>query len=199
MVNPYYQNIPVDSAADASTFANEYTWAVLDVVRKGGARGLTAIEVHAKVSKKMGTSVSTSMVYGVLKRLYEQGFVHRYFDNKAGAQRNAIGWIWGGNFVDPGYSNAVTSRLSPYMKRILFPVMLKYIQEAAEVLAEDAETKKWVPRVGPSEHCKRCHISHEANEFFSSLLDIALDEFTDSDEFKEYFERAGFGVETEEE
>ena len=32
--------------------------------------------------------------------------------------------------------------------------------------------------------CKICQISHEAEEFISSLLDIPLLEFMDSDEYK---------------
>jgi hypothetical protein len=42
-------------------------------------------------------------------------------------------------------------------------------------------------------------VSHEADEFFSSLLDIALNEFMESDEFKAFMVRSNFAVESEDE
>lgn len=68
MVNAYYSYMAVGSAQEASIFANEYAWTILDVLRKGGAKGLTATDVLKNVEKELGTKVSRSKVYSILKR-----------------------------------------------------------------------------------------------------------------------------------
>lgn len=198
MTNCYYTHIAAGSAQEASIFSNQYTWTILDVVRKAGPRGLTAKDVHKKVEREMGTSVSASMVYSLLKRLYELEWIHRRYDAESEAQRHTIGVIWGGMFVDSEFDKAVTSKTLQYAEKRLYPALFEYITKSMEVLKEDSATRKWLPAPGDSESCKRCRISHEAEEFFSSLLDTVRSEFLDSDQFREFLEKNNFALPKEE-
>jgi hypothetical protein len=51
-------------------------------------------------------------------------------------------------------------------------------------LGKDENTKKWLPQ--PNTFCKICQISHEAEEFISSVLDEATAEFMDSEEYQAF-------------
>jgi predicted transcriptional regulator len=200
MPNIYYEHIPVGSAQEASVLANEYTWTILDVLRKAGAKGLTAKEVHSRVERKMGTSVSASKIYALLRRMYEEEFIHRYYDPNAEAQRHAIGQIWGGFYPNREYDEAVMAKTSSYMRKNLFPIFLEFVKKTAEELEKDPKARKWIPRSGADEHCKRCHRSHEADEFVSSLLDIAGDEFVETyEDYKEYMKKMGYSGEDDSE
>lgn len=198
MANEYYEHIVVGSAQEASIFANEYTWTILEVLRKAGPKGLTAEEVHNKVEKAIGTSVSRSKVYSLLKRLYEQEWTHKYYDNKAQAWRNTISLAWGGAYLSDDFYDAVISKTEKYLNKVLFPMFFDFVNKAKEELAKDLSTKKWLPQVGEDAHCKKCGISHEADEFFSALMYVACSEFLESDKFAEYFEKSKYSREEEE-
>ena len=199
MANAYYAHIPVASPQEASIFADEYAWAILDILRKAGAKGLTAAEVHKNVEKELGTPVSQSKVYSLLRRLYEEEWIHRYYDPEVQAQRNATGLIWGGVFIDEKFDKAVVEKEKNYIKKNLFPSFLSFIKKAMNDLSEDSTTKKWLPSAGSTNLCKRCHESHEADEFFSTLLDVIVGEFLDSDEYKEFLKQNDFAESKEEE
>lgn len=62
-------------------------------------------------------------------------------------------------------------------------MFLTFIKKALKDL--DESSKDWVPYRGAKTYCKVCGISHEAEEFFSSLLDEAVAEFFDSKEYME--------------
>lgn len=192
MANSYYDHIAVGSPQEASIFSNEYTWTILDVLRKAGSKGLTAKEVHDRVQREMGSSVSSSKVYSLLKRLYQEEWIHRYYDPTVQAQRNAIGLIWGGIIVDDNFYEAVKSKTLLYAKSRLFPVLFEYILKTMEEFKSDEKTKKWLPGSGHAENCKRCHSSHEAEEFFSSLLDSITSEFQESEEFQKFMRKNKF-------
>lgn len=198
MANAYYSHMAVGSAQEASIFADEYAWTILDVLRKAGAKGLTAADVLKNVEKELGTQVSRSKVYSLLKRLYEEERIHRYYDPEVEAQRHAIGLIWGGVYIDEKFDKVVVEKEKNYVKKNLYPSFLAFIKKALNDL-EDSETKKWLPSSGSANICKRCHESHEADEFFSTLLDIAVGEFLDSDEYKEFLKQNGFAETKEEE
>ena len=62
-------------------------------------------------------------------------------------------------------------------------------------IREDPDTKEWIPHAGVNWYCKVCGKSHEAEEFFSSLLDIAVAEFIISKGFIELLKRNRFAEE----
>lgn len=199
MTNKYYTHFPVESPHEASILSDEYTWTILDILRKAGPKGYTAAEVHQKVEREFGTTVSRSKIYGLLKQLYQDGAVHRYYDQDAQAQRNAIGVVWGGSYIDEQFDNAIVDKEKSYIKRNLSQAFFSYIKKVMNDLNEDPAIKKWLPRAGPKSLCPRCRESHEADEFFSSVLDIAVGEFLDSDEFTEFLKQNDFAESEEEE
>lgn len=192
MANKYYSNYPVESAIEASILSDQYTWTVIDVLRKAGSTGLTAIEVHRRVQKKMNTSVSASKIYGLLKQLYEQGIVHRYYDREAEAQRHTLAMVWGGSVIEESFYDKVVEKEGSYIKKNLNPVFMDYVKKVMKDLAEDPVDNKWLPSGTSEGLCKRCRTSHEAEEFYSCVIDIALKEFINSDEFEKFMRENGF-------
>jgi Fe2+ or Zn2+ uptake regulation protein len=194
MANKYYTNHSVSSPQEASIFSDVYTWSIFDILCKAGAVGLTAQAIHKEIERKMRTSVSKSKVYALLKRLNQEEWVHRYYDKDSQAQRNAINKTLGG-FVefDKDYEHTILDKEGDYIKKQLFPIFLTFIKKALKDL--DASSKEWVPFRGPKAYCKTCGISHEAEEFFSSLLDEAVAEFFDSKEYMEFLRQNNFAEE----
>lgn len=194
MANAYYEHIVVGSPQQASIFANEYTWTIMEVLRKVGAQGLTAEEIHKKVEKELGTSVSRSKVYSLLKRLYEEEWTHKYYDEKAQAWRNTLSIVWGGVYIDDEFYDIVKSKTKLFVNRVLFPALLEFIKKATEELENDSSTKKWLPRAHADARCRKCRTSHEAEEFLDALMDIACSEFGESENFKEYMRKNSFAA-----
>jgi hypothetical protein len=190
MANRYYRHQSVRNPQEASIFSNVYTWTILDILRDAGAKGLTAESVHKGVEGKMRTSVSRSKIYDLLKRMYEQEWIHRYYDNDVQARCHVIAQDWGGIDLDKDYDQAILNKERNYFKETLFPRFLDLIKKSMEDLKEDSVTSKWLPQ--SKDLCKVCRTSHEAHEFFTSLLDIASAEFMESDEFLEFVKEYGF-------
>jgi hypothetical protein len=170
---------------EASIFSDQYTWTIFNILRKAGARGLTSKEIHMHIEKNMRIPVSQSKVYGLLKRLYQQRWVHRYYDKDSEAQRNTIALDWGTILPNKEFFQVVTEKEKNYMTKKLFPVFLEFIAKTTRDLQEDSVAEKWLPQKGTNYYCKVCGKSHEAEEFFSCLLDITLAEFQISKEFME--------------
>lgn len=192
MANTYYAHMIVETPQEASIFSDEYTWTILEVLRKAGSKGLTAIEVHQRVEDDQGVSVSRSKIYSLLRRLYEDEFVDRYYDQEAQSQRNTVRALWGEFIFNEEYYDAAKTKLMNYIKKNMFPAFQEYLEKALSEFQEDPKTKKWLPQDGKTNMCKRCRLSHEAEEFFYSLLDIARAEFTNSNEFSKLLENNRF-------
>src|SRR2546426_5305917 len=143
MANAYYTYMAVGSSQEASIFSDEHTWTILDVLRKSGAKGLTASQAHEEVERNEGVSVSRSKIYSLLKRLYELEWVHRYYDQEAQAQRNSIGPIWGGVIIDEEFYSETKDKMKNYIKKNLFPIFEDYLKKAMSDLADDVKTKRW--------------------------------------------------------
>ena len=60
----------------------------------------------------------------------------------------------------------------------------------------DENTKKWLPQ--SNTFCKICQLSHEAEEFISSILDTAGAEFMESEIYKEFMIKHHFREKDEE-
>jgi predicted transcriptional regulator len=195
MANKYYTHHSVTSPQEASIFSDVYTWVIFDILCKAGAGGLTAQAIHREIEKKMRTSVSQSKVYALLKRLYQEEWVHRYYDKDSQAQRIAINMTTGMVEFDKEYEHTILDKEGGYIKKKLFPIFLDFIKKTLKDLNEDESSKKWVPYSGSNNHCKTCGKSHEADEFVSSLLDEASSEFYESNEYVEFLRENGFAEE----
>lgn len=188
MANKYYKHQTVKSAQDASLFSDEYTWAILDILRGAGPRGVSAQKVHKQIENNMG-KVPKSKVYGILKRMYQMDWIHRAYDENEQARRNSIKMNWAGIWVEEDYDKIVVSKERRFMTERLYPVFLEYIRKTMDDMRGDRIAKKWLPE---KDYCKNCRSSHEAQEFFSSLLDIATAEFLDSEEYLNFQRELGF-------
>jgi hypothetical protein len=178
MANRYYKHQTVKSPQDASVFSDEYTWAVLDVLRIAGPSGISADNVHKKIEEQMGR-VSKSKVYAILKRLYQNEWIHRTYNEDDEARRNSIKMNWAGILLEDEYDRLLVDKEKPFISKKIFPVFEEYIRSVISDLQNDPKAKKWLPEKG---YCKPCRKSHEAEEFISSLLDIASAEFVGSKE-----------------
>jgi len=188
MANRYYKHQTVKSAQDASLFSDEYTWAILDILRAAGPGGLTAQNVHKQIESYMGKA-SKSKIYGILKRMYQMDWIHRAYDEDEQARRNSIKMNWAGIWVEENYDSLVVNKEKRFMTERLFPVFLEYLRKAMNDMRQDKSAMKWLPE---KNYCKTCRTSHEAEEFFSSLLDIATAEFLDSKEYLKFQMELGF-------
>ena len=185
--NKYYKHQTVKSPQDASLFSDEYTWAVLDILRAAGPMGMTAQNVHAQIVKEKGR-VSKSKIYGILKRVYQMDWVHRSYEEGDEPRHNSIKMEWSGIMLDDEYDDVVMDKEKRFISERLFPVFLEYLNKAVEDMGKD-NSAKWLPE---KDYCRICRYSHEAHEFFSSLLDIATSEFLESEEFSMLLKNLGF-------
>ena len=188
MANKYYRHQTVKSAQDASVFADEYTWAILDLLHAAGPTGLSAENIHKQMEAEMGR-VSKSKVYGILKRMYQNDWIHRTYNEVDEARRNSIKMDWAGVMLEEEYDNLVVEKEKRFINERLFPVFSEYTKKTIEDMSKDKIAKKWLPEKG---YCKPCRKSHEASEFFSSLLDIATAEFMASNAYLSLTKELGF-------
>jgi hypothetical protein len=208
VANKYYSNHSVASSQEAGIFADELTWTIFDILREAGAKGLTARDVYEKVEKKLRKPVSPKKVYALLRRYYQEEWTHKYYDKDVLAQRNVINLQWGTVEFDEDYEDRILEKEKDYIKKYLFTHFKEYLAKTLEDLNEDESGKKWVPlavkkrrnilkdkqdRSFPGDVlCRECDISHEADEFFCSLLDLATSEFLDSKEYDEFLKQHGY-------
>jgi predicted transcriptional regulator len=134
MHNRYFSGVSTTKHQDAAIFSDPYTWKILDILRKVGAKGLTAKEIHGKLEKEMGVSVSESKVYGLLRRLYMEDWVHRYYNKDVEAQRVVSAFHWGittthdRSIIYKEFEDVIKNKEMDYIRNRLFPVMLEYIE-----------------------------------------------------------------------
>lgn len=182
MANSYFKYFPVRSSQEASVLANEDAWKILEALIQCGSKGLTEKEID----KQTKTKTSHSKLYGLLKKLYEMEWVHRYYDPESQARRYVIKLLAGFdtiNDIDENFYESVIKKEEEFIGNVVLPPLQKFIERTMKDLDQDPETKRWLPQT--SGFCKECHRNHEAIEFFSSLLYIAVEEFLDKDKFIE--------------
>src|SRR5215207_11153668 len=95
MANIYYIHQSVKNPQEASIFSDQYTWAILEVLRTAGNDGLSPLEVRHAVQKKLRTSISSAKIYNILKRLYQMDWVHRSYDSNDKTNHNIVNVDWG--------------------------------------------------------------------------------------------------------
>jgi hypothetical protein len=178
MANSYFKYFPVRSPQEASVLANEDVWKILEALIKCGPKGLTEKEIYKQIKK-----TSDSKLYGLLKKLYDLEWVHRYYDRESEARRYVIKFVAGFDAIDDideTFYESVIEKEEKFIANRISPQLQEFIKRTMNDLRQDPETKQWLPQSG---FCKECHINHEAVEFVSSLLYIAVEEFLDKDEF----------------
>jgi Fe2+ or Zn2+ uptake regulation protein len=184
MGNLYYIHQSVKNPQEASIFSDQYTWTILDVLRAAGNDGLSPQKVHKEVEKKLRTSISSAKIYALLRRLYQMNWVHRSYDRNDKTNHSIVNIEWGGILLDKTYDEILVKKEKEYITERLTPIFKEYIEKTIKDLADDKNAKNWLPQ--PNTFCKICQISHEAEEFINSLLDVAVAEFMISDEYKKF-------------
>jgi len=192
MANKYYVHHSLKDYQEASIFSDVYTWTIFDILRIAGNKGLTATEIHKQVESTTGTRVSQSKIYDLLKRLYEGKWIHRYYDRDVEKQRCSIALDWGGIFVEEDFEKKIMEKEGTYIRIHLFPIFFNFIKKTIKDFKEDSSAIRWLPQI--KAYCKVCKDgkSHEALEFFNSILDEATAEFMDSNEFREFMKDNGY-------
>lgn len=202
MVNRYFSYVAITKHQEAAIFSDEDTWMIFDILRKAGAKGLTAHEIHMRLEKEKRVGISRSKIYALLKRLYKEDWIHRYWDKDAGpqregAQRNVIAFDWGDvpdstrRFFYEEFYKIIIEKEKDFMEKKVYPIFFTYFTKVMNDLKDDPKTEKWLPQKGQESICKFCHDSHEGIEFFSCLLDIATNEFLSvkSEQFNEFLKK----------
>jgi hypothetical protein len=59
--------------------------------------------------------VSKSKIYGILKRIYQMGWVHRDYEEDEQARRNSIKMDWAGIWVEEEYDHLVVNKEKRFM------------------------------------------------------------------------------------
>ena len=190
MANAYIKHMPVSSFQEASIFSNEITWKILEFLRSAGNKGMTEDEINEEFKKTRKSRPSTSQIYSVLKRLYENEWVHRNWDNEKKARRHVISYHWGGIDLDEEFHEIIIKKMNSRFKEKMFPVLLECCQETLKLLSEDKKNKHWLP--SDSNLCVNCNESHEAREFFDAILETMLVQFEESDEFNNMLKKKGY-------
>ena len=184
MANIYYIHQSVKNPQEASIFSDRYTWTILDVLCSAGNDGLSPLKVRQEVEKKLRTSISSAKIYSLLKQLYEMDWVHRSYDRNDKTNHNIVNIDWGGIILDKTYDEIIVNKENEFITKRITPLLIEYIKKTLYDLGQDKNTKKWLPQ--PNTSCKICQFSHEAEEFISSILDIAGAEFMESEEYKKF-------------
>ena len=115
-------------------------------------------------------------------------WIHRSYDEGDQARRNSIKMDWAGISIDKEYDRLIVDKEKGFITEKLFPMFLEYIKQTMNDMRDDITAKKWLPE---KDYCRPCRKSHEAEEFFSSLLDIATSEFMSSKEYLKLLKKFG--------
>ena len=134
----------------------------------------------------MRSGISPSKVYALLKRYYDDGWT-QILDKYVQARSHVINLHWGDVAFDEDCEDTTLENEGDYIKKHLFAKFMEYLSKTLEDLNGDESGKKWVPlaiekkrnilkdkqdgRFPGDVLCSKCDVSHEAEEFFCSLLD----------------------------
>ena len=197
MTNIYFRSQVVFSAREAKIFSKENTWTILHILQQAGSKGLTEKELHKKLEHELHISISPSKTYDLLSRLCDVEWLHKYYDNdkKVEANRYCIGIQRDEIDIDEDFDEIIVKLQGKYIQEILFPKFETLLEQSLDGLNNDNDNKVWLPKDGEKEYCKRCRISHEAEEFFSSILEIAISEYLESEQFKKFVIKNKFAEE----
>ena len=182
MANMYYIHQSVKNPQEASIFSDPYTWTILDILRAAGNNGLSPTQVYQAVINKR-LLVSSAKIYNILRRLYQMNWVHRIYNKDDGTHHSIANLEWGAVFLDKTYDEIIVKNEKEYITQRIIPIFKEYLQTTIENLEKNKNTKKWLPEKNT---CNICQISHEAEEFINSILDVAVAEFMVSDEYKQF-------------
>ena len=191
MVNKYIHSHPIFSPHDAKIFSKENTWQILDILQEAGPKGLTENEIREKLEHDLNISISRGTTYSLLDRLYEFGWVYRYYDNSKDveARRYYFDIIRDVIDIDEDFDEIIVKTQGNYIEKNLFPIFESLLKRSLDDIMSNNDNKTWLPQNGEKAYCKRHRKSHEAEEFFSSILEIAISEYLDSKQFSVFLEK----------
>ena len=158
MANIYYKHHSVKNSEEASIFGNDFTWTIPDILRSADTQRLTAQQIHQKVEKKLHTKFSRSKTYGLLKRLSQEKWIHRYYESEVQAQVHVAAVEWGGIDIEEGFDKTIIKYESEYLKQKLFSEFLNFLQKTTNDLSENHNTQKYLPEL--DNVCKKCGKNH---------------------------------------
>lgn len=78
--------------------------------------------------------------------MYQQRWVHRYYDKDVEAQRIAIALDWGGITIERQFNMAIVENEKNYIAKKLFPLFLEFISKVMKDFSESQSTEKWYPK-----------------------------------------------------
>ena len=190
--NAYFTHMGVIDSGEASTLAKEHTWSIFEILRKAGAKGLTAKEVVDEIEQLEGVKPSESKIYALLKLLKEMRLLHRHYDKEKEAQAYTQISLAGQIEIDTDFFDDNKDKMGKFIERELFPVFQRFLEKTISELDSDKKTKDWLPDHGKHCYCVRCHINHEAEEFADCIINIASSLFMDSDSFIKFVKKNEF-------
>jgi hypothetical protein len=117
-------------------------------------------------------------------------WVHRSYNSKDKTNHNIVNIEWGGIILNKTYDEILVDKETDYITKRLAPIFIEFIEKTMKDLAENENSIKWLPK--PNNFCKICQLSHEAEEFMSSVLDQATSEFMESKEYKQFMMKHHF-------
>lgn len=195
MTNKYILSHPVFSPHDAKIFSKENTWKILDILQEAGSKGLTEKEIQEKLESDENISISRGSTYNILDRLYEFEWIRRYYDTDVEARRYCFEIKRDIVDIDKDFDKIIVESQEKYIEKNLFPIFESLFKKALDDLMNNEDYKNWLPQDGEKAYCKRHRKSHEAEEFFGSILEIAISAYLDSKQFNQFLVKNMFAEE----
>ena len=112
----------------------------------------------------------------------------RYYDNSKDveARRYYFDIVRDVIDIDEDFSEIIVKTQGNYIEKNLFPIFESLLKRSLDDLMSNEDNKTWLPQNGEKAYCKRHRKSHEAEEFFSSILEIAISEYLESNKYKKF-------------
>jgi hypothetical protein len=143
------------------------------------------------------TDAFSQKTYDLLSRLCDVEWLHKYYDNdkKVEAYRYCIGIQRDEIEIEEDFDDIIVKLKGEYIQENLFPKFETLLERTLDDLKNDNDNKHWLPKDGENEYCKPCRINHEAEEFFSSILKIAIIKYFESKQFEQFVVKNKFAEE----
>lgn len=197
--NAYFTHMGVEDVHEASVLANEYTWEIIEVLRNAGGQGITPKKILKEIREKKSKNVSSSKIYALLRRLYENKWVIKgdYVNENdgKGGHKHILNAIAGDIIVNADFEDVIRKKMQKYIEKKLIQDFEEYSIEIIKNLNGDPKTEKWLPDIHKGSYCIDCHANHEALDFFDCIISIASRMFQESDVFKTMMKKERFASE----
>ena len=117
--------------------------------------------------------------------------MYRYYDNSKDveARRHSFDITRDVIDIDEDFNEIIVKTQGNYIEKNLFPLFESLLKRSLDDLMSNDDSRNWLPQNGEKAYCIRHRKSHEAEEFFSSILEIAISEYLDSKQFSVFLEK----------